>query len=133
MAHREIEESRARGVMNQRAAKRLNDEIARSRYSASFDSYVCECRSKKCLAPIKLTRAEYLEIRRDPRRFVVLPGHSAPKLERTVLVGSGFHVIVPLEQPASTVVEPGSPTRDGRSGLEQLTGHPLTRATAEAG
>jgi len=114
MPRRETADERARGAINQQASRRINDEIAKLRYSASFDSYVCECRRKKCIAPIKLTREEYAEIRRDPRRFVVVPGHASARLERVVLATPGFHIVVAI-QPQAPATSPAG-VGDGAAG-----------------
>src|SRR4051794_20059632 len=114
MPRRDTPEARAKGAINQTASRRVNEEIAKVRFSSSFDSYVCECRKKKCIAPIKLTRDEYAEIRRDPHQFVVLPGHSAPKFERIVRRTPGFEVVVAIVEPVLSAVPDPAVTTPAR-------------------
>jgi hypothetical protein len=42
---------------------------------------VCECANLGCSQPISLSLADYEEARRDPRTFVLAPGHNDPQLE----------------------------------------------------
>lgn len=37
--------------------------------------FACECADMRCVEPVRLTIAEYEEIRSDPSRFFVRPGH----------------------------------------------------------
>jgi hypothetical protein len=46
--------------------------------------YLCECSDPDCAARVDMTRAEYLAVRAHPRRFLVLPGHVQPAVERVV-------------------------------------------------
>ena len=50
-----------------------------------FD-FLCECADMKCTEPVRLTIEEYEEIRSDPNRFFVKPGHEVRdvELERVV-------------------------------------------------
>jgi len=84
--------------MNQERCRRANNEIVRLRYSSSFNMYICECRKKQCLEPLTLTREQYLEIRRDPRHFIVAKGHGAKEFERVVHETAGYDIVSPLEE-----------------------------------
>ena len=55
--------------------------------------FVCECGSRNCEAHIRLTFAEYEEVRRDSRHFAVVPGHVAPDAERVVATHDRFEVV----------------------------------------
>lgn len=48
--------------------------------------FVCECAQLDCIAQIELSRAEYEWVRRNPRRFFVLPTpeHVFPDAEAVV-------------------------------------------------
>jgi hypothetical protein len=37
--------------------------------------YLCECDEESCTEVVLLRREEYEEVRADPKRFVVAPGH----------------------------------------------------------
>ena len=48
--------------------------------------FLCECgQDESCeMTPVRLTQAEYEEVRRQDDRFAVYPGHDKPELERVV-------------------------------------------------
>lgn len=56
-------------------------------------SYVCECGSANCSDFVQLTTEEYESIRQHAARFVLLPGHDIPEVERVVLNGDGYVVV----------------------------------------
>jgi len=45
---------------------------------------VCECGDADCVRRISMTRAEYEELRSDPRQFAVHPGHEFAEVEEVV-------------------------------------------------
>lgn len=47
-------------------------------------SVVCECGRADCDERIELSVAAYEEVREDPTRFVVRPGHEEPDVEAVV-------------------------------------------------
>lgn len=65
----------------------------------------CECGLIACAATIKLTAAEYAELRSDPRHFALLAGHVMPETDRVVGRRRGWVIV---EQPAevATAVPP---------------------------
>jgi hypothetical protein len=54
---------------------------------------LCECGDRDCRERVSLTGAEYEAVRADSARFVVLPGHTFPEVERVVQEGTGFVVV----------------------------------------
>src|SRR5262245_1709675 len=101
----------ARAARNQQLFRELNNAIARLRYSSAFDEYVCECGMKTCLEPISLTHDEYEELRTEPNRFVVIPGHWSPKLERLVRETPSYQIVERIEA-VETDAESPAPVRD---------------------
>lgn len=55
--------------------------------------FVCECGDPDCVDLVRLTLDEYEAIRRDSRRFAVVPGHAIPDAERVVLEGDRYDVV----------------------------------------
>jgi hypothetical protein len=47
-------------------------------------AFVCECGREGCYETIDLLVAEYERARAQPTRFVVVPGHEVPEVERVV-------------------------------------------------
>jgi hypothetical protein len=46
--------------------------------------FLCACGSADCRGTIRLPLDEYDRVRARPHRFIVLPGHDHPQLERVV-------------------------------------------------
>jgi hypothetical protein len=61
--------------------------------------FLCECGDDRCTQTIRLTLEEYEEVRGQPGRFVVVPGHEILEVERVVEVGERYEVV---EKPGRT-------------------------------
>jgi hypothetical protein len=59
----------------------------------SQGDFVCECSDSSCVDPIRLTPAEYQDIRAHPTRFFLIPGHELEEIERTVETNAHFLVV----------------------------------------
>jgi len=66
--------------------------------------FVCECGNLDCLERIELTRAAYEDVRRDARRFVVVPGHEDTEVARIVEPCDGYVVVEKLEDAAEVAI-----------------------------
>jgi hypothetical protein len=53
---------------------------------------VCECSDPACVEKVRLTRAEYGDVRRHPTRFFLVPGHEA-LVDRIVEMKPRFTVV----------------------------------------
>jgi hypothetical protein len=54
---------------------------------------VCECGSLSCTSQIRMSASEYETIRRDPKLFVVYPGHETEEVEKVVDRREGYDVV----------------------------------------
>jgi hypothetical protein len=54
---------------------------------------VCECGEALCVERITMSHEEYEQLRSDPHRFAVYPGHVNPDVERLVGERKGYHVV----------------------------------------
>jgi hypothetical protein len=54
---------------------------------------VCECGEASCVQRITMRHAEYEELRSDPHRFAVHPGHEIPEVERVVEKRKGYDIV----------------------------------------
>ena len=69
-------------------------------------SILCECGKIECIEQIELTLDAYRELRTDPTRFAVKPGHEVPDVERVVERHEGYFVIQKAEgEPAGLAEE----------------------------
>ncbi len=55
--------------------------------------FVCECATTGCTGAVELTLEEYRRVRRDPQRFVLMPGHERPDLEVVVETSPRYVVV----------------------------------------
>jgi hypothetical protein len=67
--------------------------------------FVCECGDLDCLERIELTRASYEQVRSDPRRFVVVPGHEDMDVARVVARREGYLVVEKIDEAAEVAVK----------------------------
>lgn len=75
------------------------DGLAPDRDSAQF---FCACGSADCDARIKLRLSEYERIRAFEHRFIVIPGHEHPDLERVVETHPSYLVVEKLPEYRNT-------------------------------
>jgi hypothetical protein len=64
-------------------------------------SILCECGKLDCIEQIDLTIDEYRELRADPTRFAVKPGHEIPDVERIVGRHDRYFVVQKAEGEAA--------------------------------
>jgi hypothetical protein len=55
--------------------------------------FVCECSDAGCLEKLRLTRADYADVRDYPTRFFLVPGHENELVDRVLHLRSGFTII----------------------------------------
>jgi hypothetical protein len=68
-------------------------------------SLLCECGKLECIEQIELTVDAYRELRADPTRFAVKPGHELPDVERVVERHEGYFVVQKAEGDAAKLAE----------------------------
>lgn len=80
------------------AFREVNEAIARTaaRFDATEADFVCECADPNCADRVTADLEDYEEVRADPTRFIVAPGHEEPPLERVVEQTSDYHVVEKL-------------------------------------
>jgi hypothetical protein len=96
-----------RAAANEATIRDVNEGIERGQWPGEEDRPVgfrCECARLGCNRLIELTVREYEEIRANPRRFVVVPGHEFPDAETVVEARRGY-IIVEKRDRAAEVAE----------------------------
>ena len=76
-----------RAARNEEVFRQVNAQIeegAEQHAVAGTLPFHCECGRASCLETIELPVGGYAAIMRERYRFVVLPGHEEPAIERTV-------------------------------------------------
>ena len=70
--------SAERVARNNDIFRRANEQIRTAAGTFGFDApipFLCECTNERCTEVVRLTAAEYAEIRSHPRRFITALGH----------------------------------------------------------
>ena len=68
-------------------------------------SLLCECGKLECIEQIELTVDAYRELRADPTRFAVKPGHELSDVERVVERHEHYFVVQKAEGDAAKLAE----------------------------
>ncbi len=92
-----------RAAANEATIRDVNEGIERGQWPGEEDTPVgfrCECARLGCNQLVELTVREYEEIRANPRRFVVIPGHEFPDVETLVESRGGYVIVEKLDQAA---------------------------------
>ena len=76
-------------------------------------AFTCECGRLTCHQPLRLTIAEYEDIRREPRHFVVVPGHEIPDTEDIVKQADRYFVVRKRDEAGEIVEAINPPWREG--------------------
>jgi hypothetical protein len=92
-------------AFNERVADMAQSFDPRGEGASLRIEFVCECGDVDCLERLELTRSAYEEVRSDPRRFVVAPGHEHPDIECVVARGDGYLVVQKLDEAADIATE----------------------------
>jgi hypothetical protein len=58
-----------------RANERLEERAADFGFAEGRTPYLCECEDERCMKVVRLARAEYEEVRAEPKRFLMIAGH----------------------------------------------------------
>jgi hypothetical protein len=80
---------------NEAMHRRVNEAIERGRWPGEEEatSFRCECARRGCSLLIELTHDQYEEVRANPRRFIVTPGHEDDTVEDVVEICPAYLVV----------------------------------------
>jgi hypothetical protein len=101
-----------RVAKNEARHRELNEEIEQSYQSHSGDDYmdvVCECGIADCDAFLKVTKAEYEDIRADARKFILFRDHFAPDVDEIVSESDRFVVVAKRDGAAAEIATATDP------------------------
>ncbi|HZQ88616.1 MAG TPA: hypothetical protein VFA42_01265 [Gaiellaceae bacterium] len=85
-----------RAARNEEIFRGVNEQIeegAEQHAVSSLLPFHCECGRASCVETIEIPPARYAAIVRERYRFVVLPGHEQPQIERIVESEPEFIVV----------------------------------------
>ncbi len=84
---------------NETRFRDVNEAIRRGSWPGEDDgagAFRCECARRECNRLVTISPREYERVRANPRRFLVLPGHQAPRGEAVVERHRGYLVVEKL-------------------------------------
>lgn len=95
---------------NEALFREVNEAIERGLWPGEDDraQFRCECALLECNGAITIRLEDYERVRRNGRRFVVLPGHEVPAAEDIVERGADW-VVVEKRGQAGAVAESTDP------------------------
>ncbi len=86
----------ARLAQNEIAFRGVNEVVAHGGPGLPLPTeleLVCECSDRDCRRSLTMPFAEYEWLRQNPWRFVVLPGHDAPAIERVAELHPTYAIV----------------------------------------
>ena len=92
-----MQERERRVGLNEAVFRQVNERIEglNEAFGAITETMqvICECGDASCIEQITISLPEYEELRQDPRRFALVPGHEDERVERVVERRDGYHVV----------------------------------------
>jgi predicted ThiF/HesA family dinucleotide-utilizing enzyme len=104
-------EGKQRVAMNEATFRKVNEGMEAGQDPSGMLTFVCECGRLGCNKLIQLTRAEYEDIRSNPRRFAILDGHEILEAEEIVERHDRYLVVEKGGDPEAEIVEHTDPRR----------------------
>src|SRR3954453_22169299 len=98
-------QGRQRVAMNEATFRKVNEGMEAGQDPQGLLTFFCECGRLGCNKLIQLTRAEYEDLRSNPRTFAVLDGHQIPEVEDVVGRTERYIVVEKAGHPEAEVVE----------------------------
>jgi 5-bromo-4-chloroindolyl phosphate hydrolysis protein len=86
-----------RAARNQSVFRAVNEKLrelndAFSDVSKTY-AIACECADVSCIETVQILMEEYIQVREDAQRFVVLEDHVYPEVERVVAQNDGYAIV----------------------------------------
>ena len=100
---------------NQALFREVNERIQQTAGNNTRIEFVCECSDTECIETIDLRLTDYEQIRADPLRFVIKPGHEIDAIER-VISEDGGSAVVEKHKAEDDLIQMDTPRRRGDLG-----------------
>jgi hypothetical protein len=87
---------------NEDRARSFNENLERGDRAHGTDGvaeFLCECGKANCSQTIEISIAEYEEVRKNPKRFIIALGHKADDVEVVVEQRRSYSVVEKLGRP----------------------------------
>lgn len=83
-------------VQNEKRLKRANELVDDGREDelrGRKELFLCECSNNDCASTLELRWDEYRDVRSNPDRFVIRPGHETAEVDRVVEQHDSYVVV----------------------------------------
>ena len=109
-----MSDARARRVgLNESIFRQVNEQIESLNRDFGDElrtmTAICECARGDCTERLEISVREYEEVRADPRRYIVIPGHEVPEFEVTIEQRDSYDVVEKREGLPAEVAEKTDP------------------------
>lgn len=109
-----MSEEQARRVgLNESIFREVNEQIESLNRGLGTEgrtmTVICECADGDCTERLEISVSEYENVRADPRRYIIVSGHTAPEFESVVDDGDGYQVVEKVDGTAAQVAEETDP------------------------
>ncbi len=104
-------EGKQRVAMNEATFRTVNEGMEAGQDDSGLLSFVCECGRLNCTRLLHLSRDEYEDIRKNPRRFAIVDGHEILEAEAVVERHDRYLVVEKSGDPEAEIVEHTDPRR----------------------
>ncbi|NUR75465.1 MAG: hypothetical protein HOQ28_04155 [Thermoleophilia bacterium] len=93
------------------AFREVNEAIAKTaaRFDAEETDFICECADPGCADRMTVELEDYEEVRSEPTRFLLAPGHHEPAVEQIVAREDDFEIVDKVAPDAATVARALNP------------------------
>jgi hypothetical protein len=99
--------------LNESLFRQVNEQIESLNRDSEADlptmTVICECASPDCTEQLEISVSDYEEVRSDPRRYIVVPGHALAEFESVVERADGYDVAEKREGTAAELAEETDP------------------------
>lgn len=93
---------------NEDRARSFNESLERGDRAHGADGvaeFLCECGNADCSQTLEIPIAEYEEVRKNPKRFILALGHTADDVEVVVKEQSSYLVVEKLGRPGEIAAD----------------------------
>lgn len=87
--------SARKAAKNEALSRSLNEGLARGeeKWPSTEPTFICECAELSCTQELRVPLETYTQVRTDPARFILAPGHNDPRLERIVEEDESYQIV----------------------------------------
>jgi len=101
----------ARLARTESAFREVNEAIASTaaRFEAEETDFICECADPDCADRMTVELDDYEDVRAEPTRFLLAPGHGEPEVECVVESTDEFDIVEKVAPAAAAVARTLNP------------------------